>query len=227
MPYVYRYKDLYDEKFKYIGIVKDDSHNSLVRRIKQHRKDDWFKNSEYVVDYIKVPSRTDAEAIESSLIGKYETYKYYNKAKATWGESTLFSVDDNKWKKYGIESLQAIYRKGIESLEIKFNKLIKETNELKDENRILSKFVIKDGMHVVDYDVIEQSLKEKIDLYNSFAFDSTTKATAEKWAYRANRLLSLLCFLKYELLEHQVYSYSKEYKEDHTHYKMKVEEETT
>lgn len=129
MPYVYRYKDLFDGRFKYIGIVKGDTYSTLERRIRQHRKDCWFKNSEFYVDYIEVPNRTDAEAIESSLIGKYETYNYYNKAKASWGESTLFSVDDDRWKEYGVESLQEIYRTSIYSIEEKIYKLLKEYQE--------------------------------------------------------------------------------------------------
>lgn len=84
MPYVYRYMDVFDNKYKYIGIVKGDTYSNLTRRIKQHRKEVWFKNSEFEVDYIEVPTICDAEAIEGSLIGKYQTYKYYNKAKKNW-----------------------------------------------------------------------------------------------------------------------------------------------
>lgn len=216
MPYVYRYKDLFDERYKYIGIVKGDTYNALVRRIKQHRKDDWFKNSEFFVDYIDVPTRSDAEAIESSLIGKYETYRYYNKAKASWGEATLFSIDDKKWMEYGIESLQIMYKKSIASMEEQFIKLLNKNKELNNRNKILENFLLKSGMETVSFVAIKSSLIEKANLYDSYSIDCNTRTSADKWAYRSNRLRSAIGILESELLEHCYYGYSKEYREDST-----------
>lgn len=208
--------DVFDNKYKYIGIVKGDTYSNLTRRIKQHRKEVWFKNSEFEVDYIEVPTICDAEAIEGSLIGKYQTYKYYNKAKKNWGESTLFEICDNAWKVYGIESLQSIYRKTIDALSDVVSNLIMQKEQLEKEcHRLKDCLVIDDRMSdQCLLSVIENDLKEKIELYEQFSIDCSTKTTADKWAYRANRLKSAIWIVKNAILERQYYGYSKEYRED-------------
>lgn len=80
--YVYRYTDLNDSIIKYVGIVNK---GTLVGRNKQHMREDWYKNGEFMLEYIEVPNQSTAEAIESHLIALYGTDKWYNKAKAGWG----------------------------------------------------------------------------------------------------------------------------------------------
>lgn len=97
---VYRYVDQSDQITKYIGITcKQHKIRSLESRIKEHcKKDEWAKGN-FRVDYFSVNSQTDAEAFESHLIALYETYKFYNKAKADWGVSSFLPIDIT-WNKY-------------------------------------------------------------------------------------------------------------------------------
>lgn len=216
MPYVYRYKDTFDGKYKYIGIVKGDTFACLLRRIKQHRKDEWFKNSEFNVDYIEVQTICDAEAIEGSLIGKYQTWRFYNKAKRRWGESTLFQVNDNLWKLFGIESLQAMYSESIKALSNNIAKLIETKQQLEKQTSALECCMITAdnfGSSCM-LSAVESDLMEKINLYEDFASNCATKTIADKWAYRANRYKSAIAIIKEAVLERQRYSYSKEYRED-------------
>lgn len=217
MPFVYRYKDIFDDRYKYIGIVKGDTHAKLKRRIEQHRREEWFKRSEYYVDYMETKTICDAEAIEGSLIGKYETYKFYNKAKRNWGESSLFTISDDVWNEYGIESKQQLYRKTISALEKQVSDLIKVKAQVEKEvmeKRILEHTFIKDDLHTISFSAIESNLLEKIKLYDGWSLDCATKTSADKWAYRSNRLRSAIFILRDQILEMLVYSYSKEYQED-------------
>lgn len=86
MAVVYRYKDLADDKIKYVGIVYGKS-RTLEQRIREHSRDDKFKNHIWLIEYFNVKSRTDAEALEGHLIALYETYEYLNVSKRKWGLS--------------------------------------------------------------------------------------------------------------------------------------------
>ena len=55
-------------------------------RIKSHKRDPWYKNGQWVIEYRKVDTKTDAEALEGHFIHKYGTTAYYNTAKANWNE---------------------------------------------------------------------------------------------------------------------------------------------
>lgn len=219
MPYVYRYKDTFDDRYKYIGIVKGDTHNLLERRIKQHRKDDWFKSSQFYVDYIHVSTICDAESIEGHLIAKYETFKFYNVAKKKWGQSSLFDVEDEKFVEYGIESLQEMYRKQIEGMERDVQKIIKKKESL--EAKLAKEYVIEHtafqyGMNIVDFSEIKNDLLERSNLYESFSVDCSTRTSANKWAYRASRLRHAAFAVESAIMERLTYPYSDEYRDDST-----------
>lgn len=86
---VYRYIDINDEQIKYIGICNN---GKLPERHRSHMSDDWFRSGEYVCEYIKFHNRTETEAMESHLISVYGTDKFYNKAKAGWGEASFIDT---------------------------------------------------------------------------------------------------------------------------------------
>lgn len=113
---VYRYIDVNDGQIKYIGICNN---GTLPGRHRGHMNDDWFKRGEYVCEYIKLRNQTETEAMESHLISIYGTDKFYNKAKAGWGEASFIDTpletewkiapwyDYEHFKKNAIESLQS------------------------------------------------------------------------------------------------------------------------
>lgn len=216
MPYVYRYRDMIDEKYKYIGIVKQDGMERLQRRIKQHRKDDWFKTADYYVDYVQVDSLCDAESLEGHFIATYETYKYYNIAKARWGKSSLYSSVDLTWREYGIESAHAIYEEQSKKLSARVNKLIDKKQEVEIELKKMAPYTVVDYDNVahISFDVIREDLFEKINLYEDWASNSETKTSRHKWAYRANKLRSAVYIMESAIFDRVSYPYSKEYQED-------------
>ena len=73
MPFVYKYVNPTTKQAEYVGIVKSD--DGLKKRIAQHQRDDWYKNSFYSIYYTHVETQTDAEALEAHFIALYETYK--------------------------------------------------------------------------------------------------------------------------------------------------------
>jgi len=98
MAIVYKYTDLYDDVVKYVGIVWSDN-RTLADRVREHQSDDWYEKGRWKIEYLvkSISSRTDAELLERHYISKYETYKWYNKSKAHWGECTLFEDYEDKW----------------------------------------------------------------------------------------------------------------------------------
>lgn len=104
MPYVYRYTDKKDIKVKYIGIIKKES--NFPNRFKQHLVDSWYDKGLWRIDYVKVATITDAEALEGHFIWFYRTDKYYNTAKTSWGKCS-FAPNPNEldWIKYEDRSI--------------------------------------------------------------------------------------------------------------------------
>lgn len=90
---VYRYTDLSDGIIKYVGIIHK---GTLKGRHIAHKYENWYKSSEYKLEYIKVRNRSEAEALESHFISKYRTDKWYNTAKCGWGEIG-FVPDGLEW----------------------------------------------------------------------------------------------------------------------------------
>lgn len=102
MGYVYRYTDLKDNQIKYVGIVYGNT-RTLTRRVYEHKLyDEWCKNGNYKIEYIKMPihTRTDAEFLESHFISLYKTDRFYNIKKKGWGVSKLISEQEFKWELY-------------------------------------------------------------------------------------------------------------------------------
>ena len=93
MQYVYRYV-LADGNTAYVGIAKD-----LKRRIYQHTKD---KLSELraTIQYFPVKHRTDAELIETYLIGSNKYAGAYNIAKTKKGASSILDGVHFPWLKW-------------------------------------------------------------------------------------------------------------------------------
>ncbi len=99
MPYIYRYIDKKDMIVKYIGIVHNNN-RTLEQRIKEHAKDKWYIGKDWMIEYVKLATRSEAEAFESHYISKYGTDKYYNKAKANWGINGFLAEDMIVWERY-------------------------------------------------------------------------------------------------------------------------------
>jgi hypothetical protein len=91
---VYRYIDMSDGTIKYVGIV---CNGTVANRHKAHSKEEWYVDGQYLVEYIVVNNRSEAEAIESHLISLYGTDQYYNKAKTGWGINALLPTEFD-WK---------------------------------------------------------------------------------------------------------------------------------
>ena len=93
--YVYRYIDNNDGIIKYVGITS----RALKLRIDEHKKyDEWVnKSNSWRIEYFIVDSKSQSEAWESHLIALYQSYKWYNIAKADWGFIPQFLNDSKKW----------------------------------------------------------------------------------------------------------------------------------
>ena len=113
MPWIYRYRDLEDNKIKYIGLVYGDNKKDLRKRIKQHKLDiefchnnleHWYLSmKEYEVDVLTpkvVKTKNDAEMLEGHFISVYGTQNYLNKAKSNWGESSYLKDVEFDWIPY-------------------------------------------------------------------------------------------------------------------------------
>ena len=57
---------------KYIGIVHNNN-RTLEQRIKEHAKDKWYIGKDWMIEYVKLATRSEAEAFESHYISKYGT----------------------------------------------------------------------------------------------------------------------------------------------------------
>ena len=100
MNYVYRYIDLADNIIKYIGIVCRDNadSDSLERRFKEHSNSDWWTMGKtWRVEYIEVPTRNDAHALEGHFIAKYNTGEWYNFSKTHLGLLSFLNTNF-EWK---------------------------------------------------------------------------------------------------------------------------------
>lgn len=100
--YYYRYRCVYDNTIKYVGITsKTKANNSLEKRIYYHNLNDyWTKISPFVVDYINTK---DCPYSEDDLIYYYNSIIYYNKALSylSHHEPVLeWKVDELPWKRY-------------------------------------------------------------------------------------------------------------------------------
>lgn len=102
--YVYRYTDKTDGIIKYVGIVYGKT-RELAQRINEHKKDRWYKNGDWQIDYFSnlLSSRADCEIWESHLIAKYKTFKWYNKAKKEWGKCQYLEAITPKWIEFSQE----------------------------------------------------------------------------------------------------------------------------
>ena len=99
MSWVYKY--LENGEDRYIGIVNSDDLCALQRRIDAHSKADGFP-SHWIVLYAFVPTKTDAELLESHLIAiSANKDKLLNKAKISWGPFTVGAIKSITWSVWG------------------------------------------------------------------------------------------------------------------------------
>lgn len=100
MQCVYRFIDQQDGLVKYIGIVFGKN-RSLKQRTAEHlRYDKWCNKKSWIVEYLEVSNRSEAESLESHFISLYQTGKYYNKAKNDWGINKIISTSELHWKTF-------------------------------------------------------------------------------------------------------------------------------
>lgn len=110
MNYIYRYIDTEDNIIKYIGIVCRDTENALEKRICEHSNNDaWCQGKTWRIEYITVPTKNDAHALEGHFIALYGTKKWYNRAKTELGILS-FVKNEFCWETL-FESYNADYRK--------------------------------------------------------------------------------------------------------------------
>ena len=86
MNYIYRYIDTADNIIKYIGIVCRDTENALEKRIYEHSYlDSWCHGKSWKIEYITVPTKNDAHALEGHFIALYGTnlQGHYNAMRRT------------------------------------------------------------------------------------------------------------------------------------------------
>lgn len=115
---VYRYIDLADNIIKYVGIVH---HGNLNSRLRAHAKtDQWCMVRKWRIEILSCDklNRTDAEYLEAHFISLYHTDKWFNKAKAGWGVSSIISYSEDDWQEYKSDLIDTEINKEKE-LEIK------------------------------------------------------------------------------------------------------------
>ena len=100
MGYVYRYTDLTDNIIKYVGIVWSEN-RTLEQRIREHYLyDEWCNGKQWKVEYLEIDNKTDCEGLEGHFISLYGTNEWYNKGKANWGISNIYSMINWEWKEF-------------------------------------------------------------------------------------------------------------------------------
>ena len=130
MTCVYRYTDKTDGKIKYVGIVYGKT-RSLIDRIAEHERDPWYKNGEWLIEYLEsdVKTRNDAEMLEAHYIALYGTDKWYNKSKTQWGLCSYAPNLENQWKAYDDDYRPYIFDETVSAE--KYNSLLKEYNSIR------------------------------------------------------------------------------------------------
>lgn len=132
MSYVYKYVDLNDGETKYVGIVNGHNIKDLRKRIREHKSDEWV-NNDFMIYYLVVENKTDAEFLESAFISYYRTGDFYNISKARWGDTRLVDLRSFKWKQF-VEEPQERYVQNKQSNIISQHKKIKNEAQINQEN---------------------------------------------------------------------------------------------
>ena len=107
MSIVYRYINKETKQIEYIGIVYSDK-KILLDRMVEHSKEEKFQDKEWKIQYFECENRSVAEAWESHLIEKYETYKYLNVCKKGWGLNPYIPNDEDLWQDFTEEAERRI-----------------------------------------------------------------------------------------------------------------------
>lgn len=114
MSIVYKYTNKQTKQIEYIGIVYSDK-KTLGERVVEHSKEEKFQDKNWKIQYFECENRSVAEAWESHLIEKYETYKYLNICKKGWGLNPYIPDDENLWQDY-TEEAEKIIKKSINDI---------------------------------------------------------------------------------------------------------------
>lgn len=116
MGYVYRFTDLEDNIYKYVGIVWSEK-RELSQRIYEHQMyDSWCIGRTWKIEYVETPpicSRTDAEYMEAHFISLFHTgvdENGFNVKKNGWGISSFIPTEWN-WREWDPEEYIAHKRK--------------------------------------------------------------------------------------------------------------------
>lgn len=97
---VYRYIDLKDKIIKYVGITE----RKLQQRVNEHKKNDsWTNQQHWKIEYFFVNSKSTMEAWESHLIAEYESFRWYNIAKKSWGVIDALREVTPQWRIFSID----------------------------------------------------------------------------------------------------------------------------
>ena len=93
--YVYRYEN--EGEIVYVGITSD-----MKRRVEQHKYDKLGELNNPIIRYFRVPSKTDAEILETALIGYYKTGEKFNVAKSKKGPTVVVNeyISRITWTKW-------------------------------------------------------------------------------------------------------------------------------
>ena len=121
MSIVYRYINKRTKQIEYIGIVYSDK-RTLADRVIEHSTEDKFQDKEWKIQYFECENRSVAEAWESHLIEKYETYKHLNICKKGWGLNPYIPNDESLWQDLSekfIDKIRNIKFKEEYNIEIK------------------------------------------------------------------------------------------------------------
>ena len=112
MSFVYRYLD-YKGDVRYIGMVKGDTFDCLIRRLKQHRSDGFRET--WKIQYVEVPTRTDADLLESHLVNSCQRPDLLvNKAKLHYGRITICRPPSVVWEPI-VDGLLSTKRRDVEA----------------------------------------------------------------------------------------------------------------
>lgn len=180
MPFVYRYKDMLSERYKYIGIVKANGVPSLQRRIMQHERDAWFTTSKWYIDYMTTANVTEAEAIESHLISLY--HAEFNKAKANWGTCSFLEIDDTLFVPFWTIDPREKFRKEIHKLQGRIETLKRMEKEAQE--KLVNTTIIQSRTISILATDIADYMQMQANRFWDFAFGANP--TSEKnWTYLA------------------------------------------
>ena len=147
MSFVYRYLD-YKGDVRYIGMVKGDTFDCLIRRLKQHRSDGFRET--WKIQYVEVPTRTDADLLESHLIGSCQRPDLLvNKAKLHYGRITICRPPSVVWEPI-VDGLLSTKRQDVKArIQMYYNLLGHRVRDFDYLPKELDRFNLESLYHIL------------------------------------------------------------------------------